>query len=117
MNKLTEEEGIVGPRRFGGQEMWIERTALPAFDSNHMNRMDFRRVFKDLPMNIDIVPVIELAQLRSKLPEDAKKLITGIKKPAEAWKLLDKRYGYRHMLILSVINKNSVGQLAPRTYA
>ena len=104
MHKLNEEEGRVCTRRCGGQEIWIERTAFPASNGNQENWMDFRRVFKKLLMISKLRPVLKLAQLRSKLLEDAKKSITGIEEPAEASKLLDERYGDRHITILSAMN-------------
>ena len=48
MHKLNKGEGRVGTRRCGGQEIWIERSAFPAFDGNHENWIDFRRLFNDL---------------------------------------------------------------------
>ena len=93
MHKLNKEEGKVGPRRCGGKEICIKRTSFPTFDGNHKKWMDFRRVFKELVKISKLVPILKLAQLRSMLPEDAKKLITGVEEPAEAWKLLDEEYG------------------------
>ena len=49
--------------------------------------------------------MFKLAQLRSQLPEAAKNLFTGVQEPAEAWKLLDKRYGDKHIVVLSVMHK------------
>ena len=38
--------------------------------------------------------VLELGELTSKLPAQAKELIMGVTKPEEAWRLLEERYGY-----------------------
>ena len=63
MHKLNKGEGRVGTRRCGGQEIWIERSAFPAFDGNHENWIDFRRLFNELLKISELVPVLELAQL------------------------------------------------------
>ena len=63
------------------------------------------RVFKELLKISKLGPVLEISQLRSNQLEDAKKRITGVKEPAEAWKLLDKRYGDRQIAIFSAMNK------------
>ena len=55
--------------------------------------MEFRRIFKEM-----------LAQLASKLAEEAKRLIMGVEEPVEAWRLLVERYLYRHMAILSAMH-------------
>ena len=50
-------------------------------------------------------PVFELAHLASKLVEETKRLIIGVKEPVEAWRLVDKRYRDRHILILLAMHK------------
>ena len=50
-------------------------------------------------------PVRELAQLRSKMPKNAKRLITGVKEPVEAWRLLGKRFGDRHILVFLAMHR------------
>ena len=61
----------------------VERTAFPVFDGDQENWFDFSRLFKEIIKITNQAPVLELAQLRSKLPEAAKKLLTGVQEPAK----------------------------------
>ena len=62
--------------------------------------MEFRRIFKEMLKISKLGPLLEVAQLASKLAEEAKRLIMGVEEPVEAWRLLVERYLYRHMAIL-----------------
>ena len=66
-------------------EAWIERTAHPSSDGNQDNWAGFRRVFQELMKTSGRGKVLELAQLISKLPAEAKELIAGVTRPEEAW--------------------------------
>ena len=98
MHKLNEEKGKGGKGRSRGQEIWIERPAFPRFDGNQENWMAFRRVFKETQKNLELRPVLKMA-------EEAKRLTTGVKEPVEAWRLRDKRYRDRHIVILLAKHK------------
>ena len=114
MHKLNKEEGKVGPRRCGGKEICIKRTSFPTFDGNHKKWMDFRRVFKELVKISKQVPILKLAQLRSMLPEDAKKqALRNQLKPGNYWM---RSMGQAHCDFLSN-EQISISQLAPRTRA
>ena len=49
--------------------------------------------------------VLDIAHLLSTLPEEAKVIITGVQEPAEAWRLLEERYGDAKIAVLSAIHK------------
>ena len=53
----------------------------------------------------NLEPVLELAQLRDNIQEVARKLLARVQEPAEAWGLLDKMYGDKHVTILSAMHK------------
>ena len=50
-------------------------------------------VFQKLMKSSGRGKVLELAELTSKLPAQAKELILGVTKPEEAWRLLEEGYG------------------------
>ena len=66
---------------------------------------DFKGIFEGMLKISKLAPVLQLAQLRDKILEAARKLLTGVREPAEAWELLDKRYGKEQKAILSVMQK------------
>ena len=91
-HKLNKEKGRRGTGRCGGQEIWIERRAFPSFYEYQENWMEFRRIFKEMLKISKLGPLLEVAQLASKLAEEAKRLIMGVEEPVEAWRLLVERY-------------------------
>ena len=56
----------------------MERTLFPRFDGNQENWVEFKRLFKEL------MRVMEMAQLASKLLSEAKGLIARIQNPNNA---------------------------------
>ena len=58
----------------------IERMAFPTFDRNQESWWDFRRLFQELLIISKESPVMMMAQLFSKLPEEAMVII--IQEPA-----------------------------------
>ena len=67
--------------------------------------MDFRRIFKEMLKISKLGPLLEVAQLASKLAEEAKRLIMGVEEPVEAWRLLGKRFGDRHILVFLAMHR------------
>ena len=49
--------------------------------------------------------IIELTQLRQKVPRDAATALVGLKLPEQAWERLDEMYGNREAAILSCIRQ------------
>ena len=58
--------------------------------------------------------MLEMAQLSSKLPQEVKVQITGVQEPAEAWKLLEERYGDAQIAVLLAIQKLQTVKLPDR---
>ena len=75
------------------------------FDGTQESWWNFSQVFKEMLKIRILGSVLEMAQLSRKLPEKAKRLITGVKEPTEAWRLLEERYGDRHITVLSAMHK------------
>ena len=75
------------------------------FNRDQDNWADFRKIFKGMLKISNLAPVLELAQFRDKIPEAARKLLTGVREPAKARGLLDKRYGDKHVAIMSAMHK------------
>ena len=55
-----------------------------------------------------------MAQLFSKLPEEVKAIIIGVQEPAEAWELLEERYGDAQIAVLLAIQKLQTVKLPDR---
>ena len=72
------------------------------FDGTLESWWNFSQVFKEMLKIRILGPVLEMAQLSRKLPEKAKRLITGVKEPTESWRLLEERCGD---IVLSVMHK------------
>ena len=47
--------------------------------------------------------VLEIARLTGKIPEEARRMITGIMNPQEAWERLDERYGDKKLAIMAAM--------------
>ena len=46
---------------------------------------------------------VSCATLTAKIPEEAKRIITGITDPNEAWKRLDERYGDKKIAVVAAM--------------
>ena len=77
MYQRNKDESRGNAKSCGGQELCTERKAFPTFDWSQENWWDFRRAFKELLKISMLGPVLELAQLLSKMPEETKRLIMG----------------------------------------
>ena len=66
---------------------------------------EFRSQFRELCRGERYTPVLEMAQLRTKLPKEALALLVGLQCPEEAWKRLEELYGNRELAILSALKR------------
>ena len=73
-------------------QYWIERTMFPSLDWDQENRANLKRVFHELMKNSGQRKMLELNQLRNKLPMKAKKLTAGVTDQEEAWRILEEAY-------------------------
>ena len=87
--------------RSGGH---VEKVKLPSFSGRLEEYHDFRSQFRQLCDGEKYSPVIELAQLRPKLPKEAVLAISGLEDPITAWQRLDKLYGNREMAIVTALH-------------
>ena len=71
----------------------IERIPFPTFDGKQETWSELIRLFKELMTESGPNQVLERARLTGKIPEEAKKIITGIIDPNEAWERLDEQFG------------------------
>ena len=57
-----------------------------------------------LVLSLGIAWVIEMAQVFSQLPKEAKAMLTWVQESAEAWRLLKEKYEDAHIAVSSVIH-------------
>ena len=61
----------------------VKRTAFPTFDGKQEKWSEFTCILKELIKTSGQGPVLEMATLSAKIPEEAHRLITRITNPAE----------------------------------
>ena len=83
----------------------VEKVRLPTFSGRQTDFSEFRSQFRELCQGERYTPVLEMAQLRLKLPKDALAAIIGLQCPEEAWKRLEELYGNRELSILSALKR------------
>ena len=88
---VTGAVAEVGRCQRGGG--FLERVKLPTFSGSIEDYGEFKCQFKELCRGEQYTGVIELAQLRQKLPKDAVALLVGLVTPDAAWARLDESYG------------------------
>ena len=81
----------------------VEKVKLPTFNGRQEDFAEFRNQFRELCAGERYTAVLELAQLKMKLPREALYAISGLQCPEEAWKRLEELYGNRELSILSAI--------------
>ena len=81
----------------------VEKVKLPTFSGRQEDFAEFRNQFRELCAGERYTPVVEMAQLKTKLPREAMTTIAGLQCPEEAWKRLEEMYGNRELSILSAI--------------
>ena len=80
----------------------LQRVKLPVFTGRAEDWPEFRRLFQELTEGEGLRPAVLLAQLRDSLNcEQAKSLIVGKTVVAEAWNVLDRRYGDRELAVIN----------------
>ena len=81
----------------------VEKVRLPQFSGRHEEFAEFRRQFQELCLGERYTPVLELAQLRLKIPKDAVHALGGILDPRTAWARLEEMYGNKEISIMSAL--------------
>ena len=81
----------------------VEKVKLPTFNGRQEDFSEFRNQFRELCRGERYTPILELAQLKLKLPREAMAAIAGLQCPEEAWKRLEEVYGNRELSILSAL--------------
>ena len=76
---------------------------LPSFSGRQEDFSQFKSQFRELCKGEGYTPILEMVQLRLKLPREALSAITGIQCPEQAWTRLEEIYGNREMSILSTM--------------
>ena len=64
---------------------------------------EFKTQFRELCQGERYTPVLELAQMKLKLPREALAAISGLRCPDEAWLRLEELYGNRELSIMSAL--------------
>ena len=83
----------------------VEKVKLPTFSGWQADFTEFRSQFRELCRGERYTPVLEMAQLRTKLPKEALTTLIGLQCPEEAWKRLEELYGNRELAILSALKR------------
>ena len=81
----------------------LKKVKLPTFNGKQEYFSQFKVQFRELCKGERYTPILEMAQLRLKLPRDALSAITGMQCPEKAWARLEEIYGNREMSILSAL--------------
>ena len=89
-------------QRRGG---FLERVKLPTFSGSVEDFGEFKTQFQELCQGEGFTGVIELAQLRQKLPKDAVAMLRGLTTPDEAWARLDETYGNVDLQVLEALKR------------
>ena len=88
------------PRKATGH---MEKVKLPTFSGRQEDFAEFRCQFRELCAGEGYTSILELAQLKMKLPKDALSTIAGLQCPELAWKRLEEMYGNCELSILSAL--------------
>ena len=99
-SKTTESPGEPPPARRSGH---VEKVKLPTFSGRQEDFSEFQSQFKELCRGEGYTPVLEMAQLKMKLPKEALTALTGLRDPRKAWERLEEMYGNREIAIMSAI--------------
>ena len=97
----SSSEPGAGCRRGG----FLERVKLPTFSGSLEDYGEFKCHFRELCVGESYSHVIEIAQLRQKLPREATALICGLTTPDEVWARLDETYGNTDMQALAAVKR------------
>ena len=89
-------------QRRGG---FLERVKLPQFSGSVEDYGEFKCQFRELCSGENYTCVIELAQLRTKLPRDAVALLVGLVSPEAAWARLDETYGNVDLQVFAALKR------------
>ena len=84
---------------------YLERVKLPTFSGSIEDFGEFKTQFQELCRGESFTGVIELAQLRQKLPKDAVGMLRGLTTPEEAWGRLDEMYGNVDLQVLEALKR------------
>ena len=83
----------------------VEKVRLPVFNGQVEDYGDFKAQFRQLCSGEKYPEVIELAQLRAKLPREGVAAIAGLEEVAEAWRRLDEIFGNKKVCLISALGK------------
>ena len=84
---------------------FLERVKLPTFSGSVEDYGEFKTQFQELCRGESFTGVIELAQLRQKLPRDAVAMLRGLSTPDEAWARLEETYGNVDLQALEALKR------------
>ena len=96
----THREGRESCGRSAGH---VEKVRLPTFSGRQEDFAEFRNQFRELCRGERYTPILEMAQLKTKLPKEALAAIAGLQCPELAWKRMEEVYGNRELAIMSTI--------------
>ena len=104
---MWDAERLEGGRSGRGRDDWprsrghVEKVKLPTFTGRQEDFSEFRNQFRELCRGEQYTPILEMAQLKQKLPREALAAIGGLQCPELSWKRLEEVYGNREISIMS----------------
>ena len=81
----------------------VEKVKLPTFSGRQEEFSEFKSQFRELCKGERYTPILEMAQLRLKLPREALAALAGLQCLEEAWLRLEEVYGNRELSILTAL--------------
>ena len=101
LDRLRDRGGSDGSCRHSRGH--LEKVKLPMFSGKQEEFLEFRNQFRELCRGEQYTPILEMAQLKMKLPREALTMIAGIQCPDAAWTKLEELYGNRELSIMSAL--------------
>ena len=83
----------------------VEKVRLPQFSGKQEEFAEFRGQFRELCRGEGYTAILEMAQLKTKLPREALTAIAGLQDPDVAWTRLEELYGNRELSVLSALKR------------
>jgi hypothetical protein len=90
---------------FSGGAHLLEKVRLPTFSGKIEDWADFKSCFNELIQIGNYPALVQIAQLKCKLPTEAIDLITGLDTVDKVWSRLDERYGNKEITVVTALAK------------
>ena len=99
---------VLTPATATGCQRWsshLEKVKLPQFSGKLEKYAEFKSQFQELCGGERYPAIIEITQLKQKIPREAAAALAGLMVPTTAWRRLNELYGDRESAILTALRK------------